>query len=348
VDLATYKAEALHQRYRGRPRPRSHYTLGWLPRWARLAGYLPGPVNLPLRSPGVRRLLAPLLGIDHRRSLPAFAPTPFRRWWATRVAPTAGAGRPVLLFVDTFTDAFTPGVAEAVVRLLRGAGFEPRMPPEPVCCGLTWISTGQLDAARRILGRTVATLAGAARDGVPVLGIEPSCTAVLRAEAVELLAGTGLAAEARAVAGATRTLAELLATAEGWRPPELTGTTLVVQPHCHHHAVLDWSADRALLERTGATLTVLPGCCGLAGNFGMERSHHEVSLGVAGQHLLPALDAHPEAVVLADGFSCRTQVADLRGRPALHLAELLAGLGRPGDGTPGEDAGGGRRAGRSR
>ncbi|WP_428966868.1 FAD-binding and (Fe-S)-binding domain-containing protein [Micromonospora fluostatini] len=325
IDLATYKAEALHQRYRRRLRPLAHYTLGWLPRWSRLAGYAPRVANLAVRLPFLRRLAPPLLGIDPRRSLPTFAPTPFRRWWAARVAPTATTGRPVLLFVDTFTNSFSPTVAEAVVRLLRTAGFEPRLPAASLCCGLTWISTGQLDAATRILGRTVAELAAAVRAGVPVVGIEPSCTAVLRSDAVELLAGTDREADARTVAAATLTVAELLATAEGWVPPDLTGTVVVAQPHCHHHAVLGWSADRALLERTGATVTTLAGCCGLAGNFGVERGHYEVSVRVAGQNLLPALDAHPDAVVLADGFSCRTQVADLRQRPSLHLAELLAG-----------------------
>ncbi|MFI6824512.1 FAD-binding and (Fe-S)-binding domain-containing protein [Micromonospora sp. NPDC050187] len=327
IDMATYKSEALHQRYRGRPRPLSHYTLGWLPRWSRLAGHVPRMANLALRLPLLRRLAPALAGVDRRRSLPAFAHTPFRSWWEARVTPTAGTGRPVMVFVDTFTNSFSPVVAEAVVRLLRTAGFEPRLPATQVCCGLTWISTGQLDSARRVLGRTVAELAVAARAGVPVVGVEPSCTAVLRSDAVELLAGTDRAADARAVAAATRTVSELLATVDGWSPPDLTGTVVVAQPHCHHHAVLGWSADRALLERTGATVTTVAGCCGLAGNFGVERGHYEVSVRVAEQNLLPALDAHPDAVVLADGFSCRTQIADLRRRPSLHLAELLAGPG---------------------
>jgi Fe-S oxidoreductase len=150
---------------------------------------------------------------------------------------------------------------------------------------------------------------------------------VLRADALELLGqGEGeLAAAARLVAASTRTLAELLTSAEGWTPPDLTGTTIVVQPHCHHHAVLGWAADRALLVRTGATVTTLAGCCGLAGNFGVEIGHYEVSVAVAARNLLPAIDAAPDgAVILADGFSCRTQVADLRGRAAIHLAELLS------------------------
>jgi Fe-S oxidoreductase len=189
-----------------------------------------------------------------------------------------------------------------------------------VCCGLTWITTGQLDAARRILTRTVAALAPDARAGVPIVGIEPSCTAVLRSDIHELLPGDE---DAAAVAGSVRTLAELLAQTPGWTAPDLSGVEVIAQPHCHHHAVLGWKADADLLRSTGARVRRLSGCCGLAGNFGVEIGHYEVSVAVAGQQLLPALDAAPDAVVLADGFSCRTQVADLRDRPAVHLAQLL-------------------------
>ncbi|WP_067674511.1 FAD-binding and (Fe-S)-binding domain-containing protein [Nocardia miyunensis] len=330
IDMATYKSEALYQRFRRRLRPRSHYSLGQLPRWSRLVGRLPGlarVANSATRLPGVGAAALFLAGVDRRRSVPAFATTSFRRWWA-RHAPDADTTRtPVILFVDSFSDAFSPEVAQATVRVLREAGYQPRLPGHRLCCGLTWITTGQLDAARRILGRAVTQLAAAVRAGVPVVGIEPSCTAVLRSDAVELFAGTPLEDDARLVAGATRTVAELLAEAAdsgAWTPPDLTGTTVVAQPHCHHHAILGWGADRALLARTGATVTTLSGCCGLAGNFGVEIGHYEVSVRVAEQQLLPALDAAPEAVVLADGFSCRTQVADLRDRRAVHLAELLS------------------------
>ena len=137
-----------------------------------------------------------------------------------------------------------------------------------------------------------------------------------------------------------RSLAEVLATLPGWAPPDLTGTTVVVQPHCHHASVIGWDADAALLARTGATVTRVGGCCGLAGNFGVEQGHYEVSVAVAEHDLLPAVRAAGEdAVVLADGFSCRTQLDDLAGVRALHLAELLAApssaLGGPRVGVPG-------------
>jgi Fe-S oxidoreductase len=319
--MATYKSEALHQTFRRRLRPRSHYSLGWLPRWARLAGRTPRLANLMTRVPGLRRIALLLAGVDHRRSVPAFARTPFRRSFN----PVANPTKPVILFVDSFSDAFSPTVAEATVRVLRNAGYEPTLPRAGTCCGLTWITTGQLDAAKRILGRTVTELAAAARDGVPIVGIEPSCTAVLRSDAVELLDATDHADDARLVAKSTRTLAELLAETDDWTPPNLAGTTVIAQPHCHHHAVLGWHADKTLLERTGATVSTLAGCCGLAGNFGVEIGHYDVSVKVAEQNLIPALDAAPDALVLADGFSCRTQVADLRGRPSVHLAQLLSG-----------------------
>ncbi len=315
IDMATYKSEVLHQSYRGRLRPRSHYALGRLPFWAKLAGRTPRLANLMVRLPLIGRAALWLAGVDRRRSVPAFARRPFRRTFTA----SASTGTPVILFADTFSNSFDPEVAAAMVRVLEDAGYAPRLPESQLCCGLTWITTGQLDAARTILGRTVASLAEAARAGVPIVGIEPSCTGVLRSDVLELI-GTD---DARAVAAATTTLAELLARTEGWTPPDLSGTTVVAQPHCHHHAVMGWGEDQKLLAATGATVQRLAGCCGLAGNFGVEIGHYEVSVAVAEQNLLPALDAAPGAVVLADGFSCRTQVADLRDRPSLHLAQLL-------------------------
>jgi Fe-S oxidoreductase len=208
--------------------------------------------------------------------------------------------------VDTFTNYFSPEVGVAAVRVLERAGHTIRIPERRLCCGLTWISTGQLDAARRILRRSVEALP---RD-MPVVGLEPSCTAVFRSDAAELLNETVPVV----------TLAELLGEAR----VDLSGKRVVAQPHCHHHAVMGWDADRALLTAAGAEVTTVDGCCGLAGNFGVERGHYEVSVAVAETHLLPAVrDAGEDAVVLADGFSCRTQLAELAGRPGTHLAQLL-------------------------
>ncbi|TFV56667.1 FAD-binding oxidoreductase [Geodermatophilus sp. DF01-2] len=319
VDMAAYKAEVLHQSYRRRLRPRSHYTLGWLPRWADVAARAPRLANGVMTSRLGGRLAKWGAGVDQRRELPAFASRTFRQRWAQR--PVRDGGRPVALWVDSFTDHFAPEVAEATAAVLEDAGYQVQVPPAEACCGLTWITTGQLDAARRTLARTVDLLAPLVDAGVPVVGVEPSCTAVLRGEAQDLVPGD---AAARVAAG-TRTLAELLRQTPGWTPPSLAGVEVVAQPHCHHHAVLGWATDERLLREAGATVTRVGGCCGLAGNWGVERGHHEVSVTIAEQQLLPAVRAAgPDAVVLADGFSCRTQLDQLAGREGVHLAQLLA------------------------
>jgi FAD/FMN-containing dehydrogenase/Fe-S oxidoreductase len=315
VDMARYKSEVLYQAYRHRPRPVNHYSLGWLPRWSRLAAAVPGAravanwvLGGPLAKPAKR-----LAGVDPRRAAPRFARTTFRRWFADH--PVA-SGDPVLLWVDTWTNYFSPEVGIAAVRVLESAGYSVRIPPAGLCCGLPWISTGQLDAARRILDRSLRHLAPTVDAGVPVVGLEPSCTAVFRDDARELLPARP--------AVLVQTLAELL-TQRGAQLPDLTGVQVVAQPHCHHHAVMGWGTDRDLLSRAGATVTTVSGCCGLAGNFGVERGHYDVSVSVAASALLPAVQSAPsDAVVLADGFSCRTQLDDLADRPGRHLAELLA------------------------
>jgi FAD/FMN-containing dehydrogenase/Fe-S oxidoreductase len=344
VDMATYKAEALYQRYRRRPRPASHYSLGWLPRWAGLTARSPGLArlaNASLRAAPLAALAKRLGGIDSRRDLPRFAQESFRRWFAARPATPApatsepaapasgapasgapGARKPVLLWVDTFTNAFAPHVGQAAVRVLEAAGYEVLVAGQHVCCGLTWISTGQLDGARRQLRKTLRALAPALDAGIPVVGLEPSCTAALRRDAAELLPGDKRAA---ALGGAVKTLAELLTATDGWTPPDLSDVTGVAQPHCHQHAVLGWTADAALLRDAGASVDAVGGCCGLAGNFGVERGHYDVSVAVAQTALLPAVrNAGEGATVLADGFSCRTQLDQLAGVPGTHLAELLA------------------------
>jgi FAD/FMN-containing dehydrogenase/Fe-S oxidoreductase len=320
VDMAAYKAEVLHQAYRRRLRPRSHYALGQLPRWARLASLAPSLANAALELPGLRQAARYAAGIEQRRSLPPFARESFRSWFR-RDATTRSGATPVVLLIDTFTNYFDPEIGKAAVAVLTDAGFSVTIPRRQTCCAITWISTGQLGAARRILRRTVAELSPAVQAGVPVVGLEPSCTATLRSDSADLLATP----DARALGESVRTLSELLEAAPGWTPPRLDGQAIVAQPHCHHSAVMGWDADAALLQRAGAELTRVGGCCGLAGNFGMERGHYEVSAAVAGTALLPAVSsADPDAVILADGFSCRTQLTDLSGRSSVHLAQLLA------------------------
>ncbi|MEV6769737.1 FAD-linked oxidase C-terminal domain-containing protein [Nocardia sp. NPDC051030] len=324
VDMATYKAEFLSHHYRHRLRPMSHYSMGWIPLWARLATGAAPLANAVTHAPGLRRALARLGGIDPRRELPRFASRRFTRTYSPRADFVDAPNGRVLLWPDTFTNNFEPQIADAATEVLTAAGFAIDLPPRAVCCGLTWISTGQLATAKRVLRRTLKTLEPQLRHGIPIVVLEPSCAAVFRSDLPELLDGDQ---DAKRLAGQTRTLAELLAErAPRWRPPEIMGSALV-QPHCHQHAILGSGPDRDLLCATGAEVELLDaGCCGLAGNFGFERGHYDVSVACAQDQLLPALRAaSPDVAILADGFSCRTQIRHLLpGVRPRHTAELLA------------------------
>nr|WP_042191574.1 FAD-binding and (Fe-S)-binding domain-containing protein [Kibdelosporangium sp. MJ126-NF4]CEL20165.1 Glycolate dehydrogenase, subunit GlcD [Kibdelosporangium sp. MJ126-NF4]CTQ97390.1 Glycolate dehydrogenase (EC 1.1.99.14), subunit GlcD [Kibdelosporangium sp. MJ126-NF4] len=314
VDMATYKSEFLYHHYRHRPRPMSHYSMGWLPLWSRLAARAPRLVNAVTQSavaPVVKRLGA----IAPQRAVPLFAPGTFLRWFRRR---PAGTGRPVLLWVDTFNNHFTPHVLRAGVEVLESAGFRVIVPPGTRCCGLTWLTTGQLGVARRVMVRTVRTLDEI--PDIPIVGMEPSCTATLHTDMPRLLDTPA----AHRTASRVRTFAQLLVE-HSYQPPVLDARS-ISQTHCHQHADTGTAADTELLSRAGVDNTRIPAsCCGLAGNFGFERDHYAVSVAAAEQAILPAIRAaEKDTVVLADGFSCRTQITQLTDRTALHVAELLA------------------------
>lgn len=323
IDMAAYKARVTHERYKGKLRPRKHYALGWLPRWGQLITSLPGAariVNTVGRLPVLRNVLLWGAGVDQRREIPRFAPARVRR--RTRPPEITGTKGPVLVWVDSFSDCFESDSFAATVQVLANLGYQPQLLDKTACCGLTWISTGQLDGARRQLARAAAQLAPYVQAGIPIVGIEPSCTAVWRSDAPELLPDD---ADVAVLNGTVLTLAEFLARDPDFVAPDLRGHTIVVQPHCHHASIIGWQHDQQLLDATGATVVRVGGCCGLAGNFGVERGHHEVSVAVFEHDLAPAMrEAGEDAIVLADGFSCRTQLASLAGRSSMSLAELLA------------------------
>ncbi len=363
VDMARYRSEALFRTYRGRMRPLSHYTLGWLPRLTRVTARVPGLASIanavmsvaPLRSLAFR-----IIGLDPRRGMPALQSGTFTAWARRRslladgvpasassdavsdarerdAAPASSmsdspilsgpcdpGGRPyALVWADSFSQTLDDAGARAVVDVLEANGFAPIVAPD-ACCGLTWITTGQLTGAKKHLASLLGVLGPFAASGIPIVGVEPSCTAVLRDDLLDLLPEDP---RSMLVSGATRTLAEVLSAvpASARRLPSLEGVEIVAQPHCHHYSVMGWDADQALLESLGARVTRLEGCCGLAGNFGMEAGHYDLSVAVASHSLLPSLSAQPDAVYLADGFSCRTPAAQLAGRGGVHLATLLAG-----------------------
>ncbi|MFJ8849898.1 FAD-linked oxidase C-terminal domain-containing protein [Streptomyces sp. NPDC102437] len=328
VDMATYKAEFLSHHYARRLRPAAHYSLGWLPVWARLSRFAPRVVNALLHAPGIASAGKLLAGVASERAAPVFAPESFSQWWAARGMPEPDPAdhRTVVLWPDTFSNYFHPAVAKAAVRVLEDAGFRIAVPPPPVCCGLTWISTGQLVTAKKALRRMANLLRPWIEAGTPIVGLEPSCVAVFRADAPDLMPQDQ---DIQRLSRQFRTFAELLVNDvpdRNWRPPR-PARTAVVQTHCHQHAVLEYDADRELLHRAGVDAVVLDeGCCGLAGNFGFERGHHRLSMAIGEQGVLPAVrTAPPAALVLADGFSCRTQIeGGGTGRRAMHLAEALA------------------------
>ncbi|NCD18793.1 MAG: FAD-binding oxidoreductase [Actinobacteria bacterium] len=344
VDMAKYRSEVLYRSWKGRIRPVTHYLLGMLPLWGRLVTAVPGLAqiaNLAFRFRPLTKAVLKVGGMDTRREMVSFETAPLAPWWERRAKERAeaavaedaageGMGRPVLLWADSFSHTLDSGPAKAMVELLEAAGYDVMLAPADACCGLTWITTGQLDVAKRKQRHLLDLLGPLAVNGIPIVGVEPSCTAVLRDDMVDLLPDDP---RALAVSRVTFTLAELLThpdfgPGDRWTPPDLTGVEVVAQPHCHHYSVMGWDADAALLRGAGAELTILTGCCGLAGNFGMEAGHYEVSVAVAENSLLPALREKPDAVYLADGFSCRTQAAQLADRRGVHLAELLV-RGRP-------------------
>lgn len=321
IDMAAYKSIVTDEHYKGKLRPINHYSLGWLPRWGRLiSGLGVGPLlNLVFRIPVLGSVLKRAAGVDVRRSLPRFATGSNKK----KATPVVTTGKPVAIWLDSFSDCFEFSGIKPLREVLVAAGYAPRFIQEKACCGLTWISTGQRDGARRQLKAALDVLHPIVRAGVPIVGVEPSCTAVWRSDAAELLPRDPRVND---VAAGVKTLAELLNETEGWHAPDLSGVTVVAQPHCHHASVLGWAADAALLKQSGANVTTVGGCCGLAGNFGVEQGHYEVSVAVAENDLLPAIRAAgPDAVVLADGFSCRLQVEQLEGRKAVTLAQLLSG-----------------------
>ncbi|MFD8520353.1 FAD-binding and (Fe-S)-binding domain-containing protein [Streptomyces capillispiralis] len=348
VDMATYKAEFLYHHYAGRRRPAAHYAMGWLPVWlgwvgrARSAGVVNG-----LASVGrLARVAKRLGGIAGEREIPRVAGETFTRWWRGRRVST-GDGRLVVLWPDTFTEHLSPSVGRAAVRVLEAAGLRVALPPTlrpgrrpvgdarsrsalsllaarrgRVCCGLTYISTGQLDRARTVLRRTLDLLEPVLATDAPLVVLEPSCAAALRTDAPELLHDDPRAAR---LAARVLTFAETLERyAPDWTPPALD-RPVTGQTHCHQHAVLGDAPDRRLRAAAGLTGELSGGCCGLAGNFGFEKGHYEVSAACAEDRLLPSVRQAPQdAVVLADGFSCRTQLEQLAGVRGRHLAEVLA------------------------
>jgi Fe-S oxidoreductase len=328
VDVATYKAEFLSHYYEGRVRPRSAYVFGNIDLWAGLASHAPGLVNLTTQLPFLRDISKLVVGIPRQRAIPAFAPETFKSWFHRRNAPIYNGSvsnadaAPVLLWPDTFNNYFHPSTAKAAVDVLEAAGFRVIVPKAALCCGRPLYDHGMLDRAQSLLLQILDELSPQIEAGIPIVGLEPSCIAVFRDELVNLFPHDE---RAQALSRQTFLLSEFLEThAKNFPLPQLNRKALL-HGHCHHKSLMRMTAEEAVLRRIGVDFhSPAPGCCGMAGSFGLEPDKYDISIAVGELELMPAVRrAPPDWLIIADGFSCREQIAQGSLRQALHLAEVM-------------------------
>jgi FAD/FMN-containing dehydrogenase/Fe-S oxidoreductase len=320
VDMATYKAEFLSRFYKGKLRPRYAYTMGLIMLHARVAQYAPRLANLATHAPVVGDLIKRIGGLSAEREMPPFARQTFKAWFRERGGSKNPAGPPVVLFPDTFNNFLHPETAKAAVEVLEASGYNVVVPREPLCCGRPLFDYGMLKAARTSFERLIEALAPYAREGIKVVGIEPSCVAAFRDELPNMFPHDE---DAKRLSDSTLTLAEFLQ-AEDYEPPKLERKA-VVHRHCHQYAVMGFEAEQGLYEKMGLDYEVLDsGCCGLAGSWGFEEDKYDMSMKIGERRLLPAVrDAEEDAIIMADGFSCKTQVAQGTDRRPLHTAQVI-------------------------
>jgi FAD/FMN-containing dehydrogenase/Fe-S oxidoreductase len=319
VDIATYKAEFLSHYYARRLRPRSAYALGLFHLWARLASHAPGLANAAMENRALAGAMKRLGGLAPERELPAFAQETFRDWFARRPPRSGRRGR-VVLWPDTFTNYLHPETGKSAVDVLEAAGYRVELPPRPLCCGRPLYDYGMLTFAKRQLRQIIEALRSALREGVSVVGLEPSCVAVFRDELINLFPEDE---DAQRLSRQSFFLTEFLVR-EGFEPPTLPRKA-IVHGHCHHKAIAKMTNEETLLAGLGLDFEILDsGCCGLAGSFGYEADHYGISMQIGERALLPAVRAAAaDTLVVADGFSCRQQIVHATGRRALHIAQLL-------------------------
>jgi FAD/FMN-containing dehydrogenase/Fe-S oxidoreductase len=326
VDVATYKAEFLSHYYQEHLRPRSAFAFGLIFWWARLASLMPGVANFFTQTPGLSAVAKWIADVDQERRIPSFAEQTFKDWfWERPVRRTAR--RPdhpqVMLWPDTFNNYLHPETPKAAVAVLEDAGFQVVIPEQSLCCGRPLYDYGMLDLAKRQWRQILEALRPQIRAGMPLVGLEPSCTAAFRDELVNLFPHDD---DARRLRDQTFTLAEFLRhEAPDYEPPRLQRRA-IMHGHCHHDAVMGMGAEKEILRQMGLETDVLDsGCCGMAGNFGFEAGEkYEVSMAVGEQVLLPAVrGATTDTLIVADGFSCREQIAQTTPRRAMHLAQVM-------------------------
>ncbi|HEX4122463.1 MAG TPA: FAD-linked oxidase C-terminal domain-containing protein [Verrucomicrobiae bacterium] len=330
VDMATYKSEFLSHYYEGRLRPRHAYAMGLIHRWARVASLMPGVVNFFGKAPVLGNIVRWLGGISQKRAMPQFAPKTFRAWWDERKPVNEGCP-PAMLWVDTFNNHFHPQVLQAAVEVIEATGFKVVLPKANLCCGRPLYDFGMLAQARKLLEEILVHTRDAVRADVPVVALEPSCLAVFRDELKRLFPHDE---DANRLERLSMTLSDFLVKRASFQFPRLSRKA-IIHGHCHQHALLKMKTESQLYKLLGLEFQILDtGCCGMAGSFGFEADHYEVSVKCAERALLPAVHhAGENVLVIADGFSCHEQILQLSGRSALHTAEVAAMALREGNHT---------------
>jgi Fe-S oxidoreductase len=332
VDVATHKAEFLSHYYETNRRPLKALAFSNIDLWARAAAHAPGLVNITTQLPGLRQLAKLAGGIAVERRIPAFAAETFQHWWekqkprgdrrARSSSRTELRHKNVLLWADTFSNHFLPATAKAAVEVLEAAGFEVTVPRAHLCCGRPLYDVGMLDRAKALLLQIMDELLPAIEAATPIVVLEPSCAAVFRDELKNLFPKDE---RAQALSKQVFLLSEFLeGPAKNFPLPKLPRRALI-HGHCHHKAIMKMTAEETVLNRMGVNFTApAPGCCGMAGAFGFEKEKYDVSRAIGELELLPAVRLAPtDWLIVADGFSCREQIAQETDRYALHLAEVL-------------------------
>ncbi len=333
VDMPTLKAEFLSHHYEGRLRPRPASAFGLIDQTARLASKLPAVANFLTQAPPFDRVFKAVAGIHPKRRIPRFAPSTLKGWFASRPSPRRG-GKRVILWADTFTNYLEPEIGIAAVEALEYAGFHVVIPSGHLCCGRPLYDYGMLDLAEKYLRNVLDRLRDDIRAGTPVVGLEPSCVAVFKDELVKLWPNDE---DAQRLCKQSHHFSEfMISQADGWEPPLLRRKALL-HGHCHHKATGGTAPEKKLFEKMGIEVEELDaGCCGMAGGWGYENGHYDVSIACGERVLLPKVRAAPsDALVVADGFSCRSQIEQGNtGRRALHAAQVLAVAPRYGPAGP--------------
>ncbi|HCI80480.1 MAG TPA: FAD-binding oxidoreductase [Ktedonobacter sp.] len=321
VDMATYKSEFLSHYYEGRLRPITAYTMGLIYWWAQLASHMPRLANFITHAPLLSSIVKALGGIAQQRTMPTFADHTFKEWFFKRGVHNEGMPK-VILWPDTFNNYLLPETSIAAVEVLEAAGYQVIVPQQSLCCGRPLYDYGFLDQAEALLRQILHTLRPYIEAGVPVVGLEPSCVSVFRDELRNILPDD---VDGQRLSHQTFLLSEFLEKkVKNYQPPKLHGKA-IVHGHCHHKAIMRMTDEKKLLSQMGLDYTMLDsGCCGMAGAFGFEKDHYDVSIKAGERVLLPAVrKADDDTLIIADGFSCREQIAQDTNRTALHMAQVL-------------------------